>query len=128
MGGHFLNPDVDNVALGIADYYKDFNKFTSGSSVGVYDIKVTPPTNQILVSGSQTYTVNYYSGSAIHTGSFTFSISGSAVPVANYQMTTLTGNTFSLVNNQAWLDDTLDIVCSGSSGSRVLNIELRDKW
>jgi hypothetical protein len=128
MGGHFLNPDVDNVTLGIADYYKDFNKFPSGSSIGTYDIIITPPTNKILVSGSQTYTVNYYSGSDIHSGSFIFTVSGSSVPVANYTMTTLTGNSFSLVNNQAWLDNTLDIIASGSSGSRILNIELKDKW
>jgi hypothetical protein len=128
VGGHFINENTDNLTLGIADYYKDFNKFTSGSSVGTYDIKVTPPTNKILVSGSQIYTVNYYLGNTIHTGSFTFTISGSDVPIANYDMTVLTGNTFSLVNNQSWLDNTLDIICSGSSGSRILNIELRDKW
>jgi hypothetical protein len=128
MGGDYVNEQMDDITNGIADRYKDYNVFTSASTVGSLTIVCNPPTSQIFESGSAVYTVNYYSGSTIHSGSFTFSIGGSNVPVTNYTFSTLTPNSFSIVNNERWLDDTLNVVCSGSSGSRVLNLELRGKW
>jgi hypothetical protein len=128
VGGNFLNTTTDDLVNGIADRYLDYNQFTSGSMVGSLSILSTPATNQILESGSQIYTVNYYSGSSIHSGSFIFAVSGSNVPVSNYTMTTLTSNSFSLVNNEKWLDSPLSVICSGSSGSRILDIELKGKW
>ena len=128
MGGWQLNADVDDVVNGIADRYKSYPPFTSGSSVGALSIKVTPNDNKIYLNDTGNYTVSYYSGTTPITGSLVFSVSGSNVPVQNYIFTTTGSNTFSLTNNQAWLEGNLSILCSGSSGSRILDFELRREW
>lgn len=125
VGGNFINSETDDIINGIADRYVDFNKITSASNVGIYDIIIVPDIDSIVESGSLVYDVRYYSGSMIHSGSFVFSVSGSNVPVANYTMNTIDGNQFSIINNKKWLSDTLDIIASGSSGSRIMNLELR---
>jgi hypothetical protein len=128
MGGDYVDANTDNITLGVADYYKDFGSLNSGSTVGAYNIVATPSTNYILESGSTVYTVYYYSGSVVQSGSFAFSVSGSAVPVDHYTFSVIGGNSFSVVNNEKYLNDTLDILCSGSSGSRVLNLQLKGAW
>jgi len=128
LRGNYINNDTDDLVLGIADKYKDYNIFMSASMVGSYSIVINPPTDYILESGSSVYNVQYYSGSVAQSGSFVFTISGSSVPVANYTFATIDGNNFSVVNNEKWLSNTLDIIASGSSGSRILEIELKGAW
>ena len=128
MGGWQINTDVDDLVNGIADRYKLYPPFTSGSSIGALSIKVTPNDNKIYLNDTGNYTVNYYSGTTIHTGSFVFAVSGSNVPATNYTLSTTGSNAFSLTNNAAWLEGNLSILCSGSSGSRVLDFELRREW
>jgi hypothetical protein len=128
MGGNYVNPDTDDLVNGIADRYLDFGTQTSASMAGIYSIISNPVTNYILESGSRVYDVRYYLGSTVQSGSFVFSVSGSSVPVANYTFSQLTNNTFSIVNNQQWLTDPLNILCSGSSGSRILSVELKGAW
>lgn len=128
MGGNFVNYNTDNIQLGIADYYQDHGIFNSGSNVGIYDIIVDPMKNYIMQSGSVLYNVNYYSGSIIQSGSFVFSVDNGNVPTSNYIFSQETGNSFSIYNLQRYGEATLDILCSGSSGSRILNLELRGDW
>jgi hypothetical protein len=128
MGGNFVNHEVDDLVNGIADRYLDYNTFTSASTVGSLTIVSNPPTNQIFESASAIYTVNYYRGSNPISGSFIFTISGSNVPADHYTFSSLSANSFSVINKERWLDDTLNVIASGSSGSRVLNLELRGKW
>jgi hypothetical protein len=123
-----VNPDVDDIVEGYANAYANFDNLSSGSNVGIYDIVVDPNVNYLLQSGSALFDVRYYSGSVIHTGSFVFGISGSFVPTDYYAFAQESLNTFSLYNLQKYGDHTLDILCSGSSGSRILNIELRGEW
>jgi hypothetical protein len=128
MGGNFVNKDTDDIVDGIADRYKDYRTFTSASTVGTYDIVTNPVNNSILESGSAVYNVQYYLGSVAQSGSFIFSVSGNNVPVANYSFSAIDGNNFYVINNAKWLNDKLDILCSGSSGSRILGIELKGAW
>ena len=125
MGGNFVNPDLDNITLGVADYYKNYSNLTSGSLVGAFSIVSTPNTNYILQSGSALYDVRYYSGSVVQSGSFVFSVSGSMVPTSKYVFAQESNNTFSIYNLEAYPNYNLNILCSGSSGSRVLELELR---
>ena len=128
VGGNFINADTDDLVNGIADRYKNYDLITSASHVGSLDIVVNPNTNYILESGSQIFDVYYYSGSLVHSGSFVFGLANANVPAANYLFTTLGSNSFAINNLTKYLDSTLDITCSGSSGSRVLPLTLKGRW
>jgi hypothetical protein len=128
MGGNFVNEDTDDIPNGVADRYLNYNTFTSASMVGNYSIISNPATSNILESGSVVYNVKYYLGSIPQSGSFIFNVVGTSVPNVNYTFNVIDGNNFSVVNNHKWLTDTLDINCSGSSGSRVLNLYLKGAY
>ena len=123
MQVEYVNNDTDNLVLGIADYYK---YTTSASSVS--NIVVSPNDGVILESGSQVFGVHNYSGSTVLSGSFVFSISGSNVPTDHYTFAVIDDNTFSVVNNEMFLDYPLTINCSGSSGSRTFDTYLMGAW
>ena len=126
VGGNVVNPSADDIVNGIADRYIDVD--TSASSVGNLSFVMTPNNSHLLQGVDQIYDVHYYSGSTVISGSFVFSVSGNQVPVANYAFGQVGDNTFELFNAEAYNDHTLDILCSGSSGSTIMNIELRGEW
>lgn len=128
MGVDQINDSVDDIANGIADRYANHNMLSSGSVVSPYTIFVNPSTINIIEDETVNYTVEYYSGSVVQSGSFVFSISGSAVPADNYTFAVIDDNNFSITNHERWFYDTLDIVASGSSGSRIINLNLRGNW
>jgi len=119
----YINEDTDDVSLGIADRYT----FTTSSS-SVNNIVVTPNSGSILEGDSQLFDVRYYSGSVVVSGSFVFSINDDNVPTGNYSFATIDENTFSVENTTRYLDYPLAVLCSGSSGSRIFNIDLRGDW
>jgi hypothetical protein len=127
-GVYQINPDVDDLVDGYADAYADRNNLTSGSNVGALNILVNPNVNYLLQGTSASFAVNYYSGSSIVSGSFVFSVHGSDVPTSKYAFGTLGKNSFEIFNISRYTNHTLDILCSGSSGSRILNMELRGDW
>jgi hypothetical protein len=128
LGGNFVNADTDDLVNGIADRYLNYDLITSASTVGALSIVSVPNTNYVIESGSQVYDVRYYSGSTALSGSFVFGLANANVPVDHYLLTTMSANSFAVNNLEKYLDSTLDITCSGSSGSRVLNLELRGRW
>lgn len=128
LGGNFVNADTDDLINGIADRYKNYDLITSASTVGSLTIVSVPNTNYIIESGSTVYDVRYYSGSTVLSGSFVFGLANANVPADHYLLTTMGANSFAVNNLEKYLDSTLDILCSGSSGSRVLNLELRGRW
>ena len=123
VGTSYVNEDTDDILLGIADKYK---YTTSASSIN--NIVVTPASGEILESGSAIFDVRYYSGSVAVSGSFVFTINDSNVPVDHYVFATISDNSFSVVNNEKYLDYPLAVLCSGSSGSRVFDVSLRGDW
>jgi hypothetical protein len=125
METSYTNDVTDDLANGIADRYL---YLTSGSSSAVANIVISPSDGTILEGDSQTFDTRYYSGSTVLSGSFIFSVSGSMVPNSYYAFSTLSPNTFSVTNNAMYLDYPLNILCSGSSGSRVFEISLAGGW
>lgn len=123
VGTSYVNEDTDDIILGIADKYK---YSTSASSVN--NIVIVPNSGDILQSGSQIFDVRYYSGSVVLSGSFVFTVNDNNVPADHYTFATLSNNTFSVVNNEKYVDYPLAILCAGSSGSRVFDINLRGEW
>jgi hypothetical protein len=119
------NSTTDDLVNGIADRYI---YTTSGSSSAIDSVVVEPSNGYVLEGLTQTFDARYYSGSSIVSGSFTFSVSGSDVPLANYYFNVLSGNEFSVTNNLMYLDNSLNILCSGSSGSRIFPVVLRGAW
>jgi len=125
MDTNYTNNDTDDLINGIADFYK---YTSSGSSTQINNIVVSPNDGIILEGENQTFDVRYYSGSTVLSGSFIFSVSGSMVPNNNYTFSTLSANTFNVTNNTMYLDYPLNILCSGSSGSRIFEISLSGEW
>ncbi len=123
VGTSYINEDTDDIILGIADKYK---YTTSASSVN--NIVIVPNSGDILQSGSQIFDVRYYSGSVVLSGSFVFTINDNNVPIDHYTFATLSNNTFSVVNNEKYLDYPLSILCAGSSGSRIFEVNLKGDW
>ena len=121
----YTNDATDDLVNGIADRYL---YLTSGSSSAVANIVISPSDGTILEGDSQTFDTRYYSGSTVLSGSFIFSVSGSMVPNSYYAFSTLSPNTFSVTNNTMYLDYPLNILCSGSSGSRIFEISLAGGW
>jgi len=122
---NFVNVDTDDLENGIADRYL---YIASGSSTAVSTIVISPNDGDILEGSTQIFDARYYSGSTILSGSFVFSVSGSLIPTNHYIFTSLTANTFSVTNNEIYTDSSLDILCSGSSGSRIFPISLKGAW
>lgn len=117
--------DNDDLVNGIADRYA---YTVSGSSSAVNNVVVEPANGYVLEGSTQVFDARLYSGSTILSGSFIFSVSGSMVPLDHYTFSQLTANTFSVTNNEIYLDYPLNILCSGSSGSRIFPVSLRGAW
>lgn len=128
MGVDYVNETVDDVTNGIADRYATYNAFSASAVGNPYDIVVDPATSNILEGDTTSYNVQYYSGSVAVSGSFIFTVSGSLVPTDNYTFSVVDGNNFTVTNNERYFGDTLDILSSGSSGSRIINLNLRGDW
>jgi hypothetical protein len=117
--------DNDDLVNGIADRYA---YTVSGSSSAVNNVVVEPANGYVLEGSTQVFDARLYSGSTVLSGSFVFSVSGSMVPIDHYAFSSLTANTFSVTNNEMYLDYPLNVLCSGSSGSRVFPVSLRGAW
>lgn len=128
VGIYQINPDVDDIINGYANAYLDYNTQTSGSNIGALALIATPNITQILSSSSQIIDAHYYSGSDILSGSVVFSVANANVPSTKYAFAQETPNTFSIYNISPYFYASLDILCSGSSGSRILSYELRGRW
>lgn len=115
----------DDIVNGIADYYRYTQ---SGSATSVSSIVVSPNSGDILENSTQVFDCRRYSGSSIISGSFIFTVNDANVPVDHYTFSTLTANTFSVTNNEMYLDYPLSILCSGSSGSRIFDVSLKGLW
>jgi len=100
----------------------------SGTPIDQDEIRVSPNPDFILQEDTQTYLVYAWSSGSVQADTFTFVASGS-VPVANYALTTINDNSFSIKNEDKYLDAPLIITCTSSeSATRRLSIELRGAW
>lgn len=121
----YVNESTDDLINGIADRYL---YTTSGSSSAINNIVITPSDGNILEGESEIFDVHYYSGSSISSGSFIFTVYDNNVPSQYYDFAVIDGNTFKVDNNGMYLDYPLNILCSGSSGSRIFEISLLGRW
>lgn len=125
LGKSFENEDTDDLVNGIADYYK-YAPEVSGSAT-VASIQILPVTTDILQGTTGSYTCYLVSGSSLLPNAFTFT-AGSGVPTANYALTTLSSNSFSVQNIKLYMDAPLIITCASGSSTRNFSINLQGAW
>jgi hypothetical protein len=124
LGKNYVNENTDNIALGIADYYK-----YSADSLSVNNIKILPDVTKIIEGNTQSYSCYLYNAGIQLGDTFVFSISGSSlVPSANYVLTTVDGNHFNIENISKFLDSSLIISCVSGVNSRDFKVDLRGAW
>ena len=122
---NFDNNANDDLINGIADFYK----YSSGSNLNSIVVSPSGSGLDIIEGLTQVYSVYSYSGGSPVSGSFVFGVDvSSTVPTNHYVFTSLSGNTFSVKNLEAYFDSSLIINCVGASGSRIVELNLNGAW
>jgi len=100
----------------------------SASSVPNYDIRVSPSDRFVLEGDTTTFTVYGYNGGVLSLDEFVFSITGSGVPPANYLLTTVDENSFTLQNIEKYLTGSLVITSTSGLNAKSIGLSLKAMW
>jgi hypothetical protein len=101
----------------------------SASTLDTYEIRVTPESNYVLEGNTQTFLVKLWKNGTVQSDVFVFDLLGSnTVPAANFDLTFVDGNNFTVRNIRKYLTSSLPIKCTSGSNERTLNINLRGAW
>jgi len=93
----------------------------------VFEVVISPALSGINEGDARTFTVDLYQNDVKTADAFTFSALGT-VPSANYTLSTLTGNSFMLRNNQAYYLSPLIIHCVSGTHEKDMSIDLNGAW
>jgi hypothetical protein len=105
------------------------NVSSSSSALSLYEIRVSPITNFVKEGDSETFEVYaYFNGSLQEDIEFIFSVSGSSIPSTSYAFSSIDENSFSVSNNDMYLDSSLIINAVSGSLSKDIEIELLGAW
>ena len=105
------------------------NVLSSASALSQYEIRVSPSTGFLYEGDSQIFEVYaYYSGSLQSDIGFDFSVSTSSIPSTKYTFSEVDDNSFSVSNDDMYLDNPLVINATSGSLSKDVEIELRGAW
>ena len=105
------------------------NVISSGSALAQYDIRVSPSIGFLYEGDSQIFEVYAYrSGSLQSDIEFAFIVSSSSVPGTKYTFDIIDANSFSISNEDMYLNSPLVINASSGSLSKNIEIELRGAW
>lgn len=101
---------------------------TVGAFTPVYEIRVSPNDGFVLEGETKTISVYGYINGVLQGDSFVFALANNNVPASKYTLTVLGNNSFSVKNNEMYLD--YPLVINATSGSNVVEIsnELRGAW
>jgi hypothetical protein len=110
------------------DLITDTCTITVGVFTPVYEIRVSPNDGFILEGDTKTISVYGYINGVLQGDSFVFALANSNVPANKYTMTTLNGNSFSIKNNEMYLDYPLIITATSGSNVATISNELRGAW
>ena len=125
---------ISNGSAIITTHMVDNTSASANINVGVsasstdYEIRIDPSSGSILESDTETYEVYSYNGGVVTSDAFVFSVSGSLVPAANYLLTTIDSNSFSVENIKKYTHDPLLIDSTSGSNVRQIEISLCGSW
>lgn len=100
----------------------------SGSVLASYDIRIIPLDRYIYEGETTTFTAYAYSNGSPLADVFTFTVANDDVPQENYTLLSISGNSFSVKNNELYLDNPLEVSIASGSGSISIDLELRGAW
>ena len=89
---------------------------------------MNPNPDFILQGDTTSYTVYLYTNGVQQADVFTFTLGNNDVPVENYTLSTISGNSFSVKNVKVYMDDPLVIDCTSGSNTKQLSILLKGSW
>jgi len=101
---------------------------TVSGSTTLTEIRVNPNPDFILQGETTSYTVYLYTNGVQQSDVFTFTLGNNDVPVENYTLSTISGNSFSIKNIKVYMDDPLVIDCTSGSNTKQLSILLKGSW
>jgi hypothetical protein len=93
-----------------------------------YQVKITPDEDYVLEGDTKEFSAYLYANGVVQVQAFTFSVEAGNVPMANYVLTTVDGNHFSIKNNLRYLAESLVINCSGGPDNKLVSIMLKGAW
>ena len=96
--------------------------------ISEYVVVHSPSTNYILEGDTQVYNVTLELNGATQADVFTFAVVSGTVPVANYTLATISGNSFSVVNNEKYLAESLVIRATSGIYTKDISILLKGYW
>ena len=99
----------------------------SDAKIDTFEIKITPDISGINEGDSQTIAVKLYQNDVETADVFTFEKIGS-VPIGNYSLTVIDGNSFSILNNQAYYVSPLIIRCTSGIHTYDFTVDLNGAW
>jgi predicted SpoU family rRNA methylase len=100
----------------------------SASGVSTYEIRISPTDDIIYENETETYSVYLFINGVQQANAFVFTIADNNVPIADYAISVLGNNSFSVTNNKFYLSDPLIINCTSGSYSKQLELHLRGAW
>ena len=101
----------------------------SSTPVVMEEVRITPSENvQILEGDTETFTSYVYVNGVQQANTFSFVKANNNVPIANYVLTTIDGNTISAENIQKYATNPLLINCTSGSYVKQISIDLRGAW
>jgi hypothetical protein len=98
------------------------------SPVDIYQLRVSPSTNQILEGATQVWTAYLYKNNVQQADVVTFSLDPNTVPADHYTYLVMSDNSFGISNLEMFLTDTLDVTATSGIYSVVISISLRGAW
>ena len=100
----------------------------SASTVAPYEIRVSPADDTILEGLTTTFTVYGYVGGVQQADVYLFTLANSNVPGANYILSTVDDNSFSVQNVAMYLAYPLIISATSGSYTEDISVDLRGAW
>lgn len=112
------------------DYYDEITVICGATPPDEIVIRISPTNNYIYLGENETFQVQLYLNNVLQADTFTFTVIPNTVPSTNYTYTALTGNTFKIQNNEAFLFDKLTVRCSSDSRVAMKDFDfyLRGGW
>jgi hypothetical protein len=108
------------------DIYDEITVYVTSDVQDDYEVQISPDVTLLYEGDTQAYTCYLMKNGVETANKFTFAASG--VPAANYILTTINDNAFTVENVKKYVDDELSITCTSGTHTKTFDITLRGDW